>query len=691
MLAKAQEKVFSGVRFHLPDWAVPLSLFVLSIISYGLLIPSLGFYWDDWPSLMIIDLQGVEGFRSFFQFDRPTTFLSYILLVPLFGTDPLWWHIFTLLLRWLTAVILWWSLRTLWPESRDLPVWTAFLFLVYPVFRQQPIAMTYHQLWLEFVFFLFSIGAMIAAIRSSSRYWLWTSGALVGLIGNLLISEYFLGVELLRPVLLWLAVSAQYKGQRFSQSLKKVFLHWLPYLGLLLIYLAWRFYFIDLPGTDRNELVLLANLSIQPLSTLTRLVQMILQDVALILVTNWYDTFQPELFDLDVRFNLISLAIGLVSAVFCGIISYLRSTHEQFYEPALTRQVKVAVVLGTLLVLIAPLPAWVTGRQVAVGAHSDRLAVPAMLGASLFIAGLIIWFIRTRLQQILILSLFVGLAVGYNVRIANDYRWASIQVNRFYWQLYWRAPGIQHQTAFFANAEVLPKTGLYSTASGINIIYADQIDSGAVPYWFFSLSRQFGHRIPELLAGIPIESTFRHFTFQGESPNSLILFYDPGNADCLRIVSPRDRYDPDLPPLVIQALPISNLDRIITSEAETPPPSVDIFGPEPKQSWCYYFQKADLARQKGEWEQIVKLAEEAAALGFSIQNSQSNTPQEWLPFIEGYAHSKRWIEARDLSKAVIEKKPAMQPQLCDLWKAIQEDNHLPVEIEQSLQEIGCRP
>lgn len=48
--------------------------------------------------------------------------------------------------------------------------------------------------------------------------------------------------------------------------------------------------------------------------------------------------------------------------------------------------------------------------------------------------------------------------------------------------------------------------------------------------------------------------------------------------------------------------------------------------------WCYYYQRADLARQIGDWEQVSALEAEATRLGFSPSD-----PLEWIPFLQAQA------------------------------------------------------
>ena len=34
--------------FHFPEYTIPLALLAVTGLAYGVLIPWLGFYWDDW-------------------------------------------------------------------------------------------------------------------------------------------------------------------------------------------------------------------------------------------------------------------------------------------------------------------------------------------------------------------------------------------------------------------------------------------------------------------------------------------------------------------------------------------------------------------------------------------------------------------------------------------------------------------
>ena len=119
-----------------------------------------------------------------------------------------------------------------------------------------------------------------------------------------------------------------------------------------------------------------------------------------------------------------------------------------------------------------------------------------------------------------------------------------------------------------------------------------------------------------------------------------------------------------------------------------------MFGEEPAHSaWCYYFEKADLAKQYGDWQQVAALGDQARAEGYSPRRSSSDAPQEWRPFIEGYATLGRWQDAMDLSVQAGERDADAKTSMCTLWGSLQKALPAGVERDQAaaqvMAELGC--
>ncbi len=96
---------------------VPLALFVVVVLGYGIYIPWFGLYGDDWIYLWAYHLQGPLFFIDFVAIDRPFSAWIYILTSALFGENVWAYHALLMLLRWLSAVLLWWVFRLVWPEQ----------------------------------------------------------------------------------------------------------------------------------------------------------------------------------------------------------------------------------------------------------------------------------------------------------------------------------------------------------------------------------------------------------------------------------------------------------------------------------------------------------------------------------------------------------------------------------------------
>jgi len=678
-----------------PRFAVPIGLLGLLILSFGIFIPWLGFYWDDWPVLLTGRLIGPSGYWEFYQYDRPISAWTYVVTFPILGSTPANWHIFSLLLRWGTAAAFWWTMARLWPAHRREVAWAALLFSIYPVFLQQNISVAYSQHWICYLLFFLSLGVMVEAWRSQrrnpARFWLLSGLAMAASLLQLLTMEYFAGLELLRPFILWILVSES--GGRTREKVRQVLRGWLPYLLVLAGFTIWRLFFLEFPGEEANPPSLLFRILSEPVDAGLHFLEIGLQDTLHLLIGVWTTIIAPEKIDLRDRFNLFSWGWTiLVAAGAFLFLTKLRTSRDQ-NQTGGGQWVHQALIVGAAAMALGMLPVWFTDRQIIVGTYSNRFGLAAMPGASLVLVALVEIMIRKKIQQIILISLLIGLAAGQHLRTANEYRWSWVRQTRFYWNLTWRAPHIQPSTAIVSDGEIFSYVGLYSTASGINLLYPQEQPPQQLSYWFYSLGREYAHDMPAYLEGIPLITSFRNYNFAGHSKDTLVIFHNPSLNDCLAVLSPEDFNIPNLPAITRAALPNANLSRILpekTDPAAANYPPTDIFGPEPEHNWCFFYQKAALAQQFGDWETAVALADQVQSLGFTPLTATSDTAFEWLPFIEAYARSGRWSDAQQISLAAYTEEPQINGRMCDLWEALAQlpqSNSDSVAIVQ--EAIGC--
>jgi hypothetical protein len=150
------------------------------------------------------------------------------------------------------------------------------------------------------------------------------------------------------------------------------------------------------------------------------------------------------------------------------------------------------------------------------------------------------------------------------------------------------------------------------------------------------------------------------------STAQILAFYDVPYG-CLHVLDPDSgETQPQMPADLRPALDLSNLDQIKTTQGEsTAPLPVGLFGSEPDHTWCYYYEKAELARQVGDWQTVVDLGNQADSLGLN-----PFWGSEWLPFIEGYARQGDWQKAESLTLDSLASYPLMASGVCETWSRI---------------------
>jgi hypothetical protein len=273
-----------------------------------------------------------------------------------------------------------------------------------------------------------------------------------------------------------------------------------------------------------------------------------------------------------------------------------------------------------------------------------------MFGACIFLVGLIQLVMKSRLQQIITVGVLAGLAVGFHFRNADLFRKQWSMQQSLYWQLSWRAPGLKPGTSILLDApNSLFEPMDYFLGAPLNIIYAPQHSSPQLDYSAFVLSRDkdLGKDVPQLAENVPLKQSFFSISFAGSTSDSVVVWFSP--PSCLRVVDPQSDKIPQLSPQARAAQPISHLDRIITNPDSPARPPAAIFGPAPAPCWCYYFEKADLARQTGDWQQVAQIGDEARHLGF-----KPDDPSEWLLFVEGYANVGRYMDATETAEFAVQ-------------------------------------
>lgn len=691
------------IRFKSSFLSFPLIAGLLFLLIFGVFLPDTGFFWDDWVQLLSKHLYGPPAYFQYF-YERPLSGWTHIVFGSLLGDSSLRWQIFTLSLRWACVCTAWWLFQLIWPHYKRQAALAAVIFAVYPGFTQQAISVAYHQHWLQYLFFLLSLAFMVLSQYKKRYIHLFLIAAALIFQGlQLSITEFFVGVEFLRPLILWVVLTHLSDENKTTLSLwqrtTKTLLSWMPYLALLAVYSVWRLFFMPLPDGHQNTPTLFNHLLSQPFDALLNLAYNALIDASNSLIVVWGKVFDLQLANFHQPMVFFSWGISLIIAVGLGI--FLTRLHPDPHEVSQMQSPHHSlewIVIGLLGVVVSNAPLWATENNILWAMdediyHSSRFTLAAMLWASLLMVGLISWMMERWKAKVFFVAALVGLVAGFQVRNANDYRWLSLDQSRFYWQLSWRAPFIKQGTALISEEILFPYQGTFATAGAINLLYPQQKNPDQVAYWAYALKPRFDNDEVDINS-VSFNTKVRLFTFKGQTPDSLFFSYGTSKSNCLWILRPDDADFSDLSALTKKWLPVSSLKRIEQTAPDNSLPSVELFGAEPEHGWCYFYEKADLARQYSDWQSAAGLADEALRKGYSPTQSGSNSIFEWQPFIEAYAHVGRWKDAADLMIKNLEFDPKYAPFVCSRWKKLYNNLYEGdgrTEANQAvLETAGCR-
>jgi hypothetical protein len=324
-----------------------------------------------------------------------------------------------------------------------------------------------------------------------------------------------------------------------------------------------------------------------------------------------------------------------------------------------------ALVLGVFAMFLGGMPVWPTNLRIELSFPWDRFTLAMMGGAALLLVGLIELLAKSRWMRALLIGIAVGFAVGMHFQSALSFRMEWLMQRDLFWQLAWRAPGIQTGSLLLTSELPFQYNTDNSLTAPLNWMYAKDNKSSMLPYLLYDIKRGLNDPDQEETS---IDAEIRSLTFNGSTSQAVAVIFHP--PACLRVIDPLvDRHLPDRPLELRQAIPLSNPDLIIQSAEPNAAPPALYFGTEPDQDWCYAFEKADLARQYEDWQTVVEIGEDA--LRNDKKFSQKNAP-ELIPFIEGYAHTGQWQKAVDLTLKAYSTWENIGAMLCDTWVRIRQ-------------------
>jgi hypothetical protein len=684
-----------SIRFSAKS--APAAFAVVTLLAYGLLLPFTGFYWDDWPFAWIARFLGPSAFIPAFQGFRPFLGPIFLATTSILPPNPLLWQSFALLVRLVAALAAWFALNQVWPARRWQTCAAALLFLVFPAYSQHWVAYTHiNQEWISFIAYLFSLGLSVRALRSGRSFLGLTALALLLEAIGLFPTEYFIGLEPVRFLFFWvMAVEvAQGFGPRLLESLKR----WSPYLLVWLADIVWlvRYY--------RSGIYVSYDLTAAAAPPALNQALLVFGDAlwkaglyAWVQVTVLVARSMPS------PASLLTILVVLVAFVMGAFYLLRLERHSESSTSSSSAAPQAAVpgpapsdrwqfaaacvIIGAVGVLLGRVPSFAAGLPLTLQSSYDRFTISMMLGGSILVLGLVELTLAGSRGRAFTVAALLALGIGQQFFNANIFRRDWQRQTEIYWQFAWRVPGLQPGTAVITKQLPLDYETDLSMTAALNWIYARNPKPPDLPYaMVYSEKRLGGIVLPDLDLGTPMKLPFRTMEFEGNTSQAIVIYVPPNG--CVRVLDPGlgdGMTYSRLPEAVTSLIPLSD-PRLIIQEASSLPLPTPPFAREPAHGWCYYYEKAELARQAGDWKRIVQLGATASQKGLTPAD-----PFEWLPYIEAGARAGDAGAAAQLTRQALELDAKLQRGLCVVWKRVQLDGPIKNQTLAAtlLAELSC--
>jgi hypothetical protein len=634
-----------------------LLILLTTVITYGISIPKLGYYHDDWYMLWSGHARGAGSIIPLFSTDRPFMGVIYSYAYRLLGDSVFNWHWYALLWRFIGGLAFFWILRLIWPKHKYITTLMAVLFIIYPGFLSQPNANTKQNHLYGFGTALLSIAFMLQALKTSALRWKITFGVLSLLMtaNYLFIYEYMIGFEGTRLLLLGYALFQS--GYREFRSLAKETLkRFLPYVIVTSGFLYWRIFIFEgaRNATDASKLAGSYFSNFRYMS-----VRLILETARDFLDTSIFAWFvQPyQLFSSATYSSFANAA--LIAAIVVALVLLYTFLFKKWwgvdYSEAETPQlIKEFIWIGAFVIICAILPVIFSERQVDLNDSYKSYGLHPISGVVLFVFGILLMF-QLNFRRLILIAL-VGVSVSTQVLNANYWAQYWEYHREAWWQLTWRAPDIKDDTLVIASfPEGYRVQQDYEVWGPLNLIYNPE-PSEVPAIQAEVLTQETAFRV---LRGDVLNNRVRDIKMHRDF-NNLLLISLPSSLSCIHVIDGSLPVYSENESLSVQQVgEYSHVDRIISSGVSPIPPS-PIFGSEPEHDWCYYYQKASLARQTGDWEEIGRLYDQVRDLKL-----ETNDASEMIPFFEGLVNLGRYDDASSLYNKEIKGRAQMRFPLCN--------------------------
>jgi hypothetical protein len=640
-------------------WISVLTLIIVAALAYLPLINQIGYSHDDWYLMASARAEGADVFHAIYSVDRPVR--AYVLAPAyrLFGQNALFYNLSAWVFRVLSALLFWWMLRMLWPGHSRWTFLMALLYVLYPGFLSQPNGIDYQSQIISLALAMLSLGLTVYAFfeqRPTYKAIVVSVAIILGIL-YLGLVEYEVGFELIRLMLLFILVGRLTDSHR--ERILGTIRSWLPYSLILLGFGLWRFFFFqgDRKATDVG--VQFEQIGLYPVQTLYHWMVQVVQDLYDVIFSAWI----IPLSQLIGNIQRWGGAIAILTACLILMV-YMKLNEGKIKEASLpSRFVREALLLGLLSAIGGLIPIAMVNREVAFPFYS-RYALTSSVGVAILLVALLS-YVNGQILRNVILAVLILVAVTTHHANAVKFARETSMFKMFWWQVSWRAPQLQKNTTLIADYPIGGAEEDYFVWGPASLLYyPDKQNPEAIQPGLFATVLN-SNAVVKILTRERQQYDNRKNIITYPNYRNILVLSQPTLDSCVHVIDGNQpEYSRDEADSVRVVGAYSEVEHVLTEEAPHTPPEV-VFGPEPSDDWCYYYEKADLARQRGEWEEVLSLGIESQDKGFAPQDKI-----EWIPFLQAYAVAGDVHRLTEMAPAVT-GEPYISLQVCQQIGAMQ--------------------
>lgn len=603
-----------------------LLLLAVSALAYLPLVDRLGYFQDDWYLMYSARAYGPEAFIDIFSVDRPARALVMIPAYGLFGENPLYYNLSAYVFRLISGLAFLWLLQMIFPRRNGIILLASLLFLIYPGFLSQVNGLDYQSHLVGLAAAHLSIALTVKAILTDrfalKSFWF----ALSILLGLLYLSqmEWYIGFEVFRWGSVFL-LSVRSGGTLVQKIWRTVRLAY-PSIAGPGIFLIWRLFLFQSERGATDVDLQFEQVRLYPLQTLYHWTIRVFQDLFDVLISAWAIPIS-QLWGFVQQWGVVLAVLTAVAIVF--VLRKLEGG-ESPGEAGQAQITREALWLGLMITVGGLIPIAMVNREVTFPFFS-RYSLVSSAGVAL-ILGAFLTILKQRILRNGLIALLIFVSVlTHHANTVKAVQQTAL-TRDFWWQVSWRVPHLGRNATLIANYPGVPLEEDYFVWGPANLIYYPEKlnDKNIQPGVYAALLTR--ETVQKVQAGERQEYNKRKTITTYANYRNILVLTQAGMNSCVHVLDgTRPEYSLGEWDRIRQVGEYSEIEYVLTEETPRTPPSL-VFGPEPDHGWCYYYQKADLARQRGEWEKVLEIGEQAFGQGFEPRDLI-----EWMPFLQAHA------------------------------------------------------